>query len=399
MFEKNRTFPIRLVICLGLLPSATWVQAQTNPRQGTQSYQKKTPVSRPTPREQDEYDTPPPRTASSKSGTSGSAGRAVLDQRTGQGQRTTSGQASGQTTGQQLPPRPTGQPLRMQRLSPELEQILLDWEKKSATYTRLEGTFQRTTYDSVFQVEFVAQGKYCYQYPDKGSFHQRGVEVPENTPSKKKGFVLKTGQDERWISDGESIMKIDDKEKQFQKQAIPEEDRGQNIRNAPLPFLFGMKASEAKQRYQFELNEEKTNDQQIWLKVIPMTQQDRSNYRFAEVILDRKTFLPMGVKLWDPTGNKQDVYYFPQANILVNRKSWTNWLTGDDPLKPKLTGYKAAVAPQEGIQTATNPPTTRNPATSKSIGPSVAPRRTAEIPQEDEPPVPTRSTGRTKLRN
>lgn len=305
-----------------------------------------------------------------------------------------------------LPQRPAAEAMRIPKVSPEMEAILEEWEEKSSKVKRLEGEFERTTYDYVFEVEKVSTGKYCFQFPDKGSFHQTGTPVsPKSTGRKKsattgKPFSLKSGPNERWICDGLKIFKFDDdknenNEKVYNEIDIPEEDRGQNIRNAPLPFVFGMKAADAKQRYEFILDKKNTNDHQIRVKVRPLLPQDIANYKEAEVILDRATCLPSAVKLTDPTGNTQDVYYFPKDKLVVNSKGWVRWLVGD-PLKPDFRGYKKAVNRQDGVQMAPLPTDRRTTATPamgpKPLSPKAQPRQTAELPADDETPPPRKTT-------
>ncbi len=274
-----------------------------------------------------------------------------------------------------------------------MEDILVEWEQKSAQIQRLEGTFKRITYDKVFAIEQVSDGKYCFKFPDLGSFDQKGSKVEG-----KRGrlYPQKPGPDERWVCDGMRILKIDDKADQYEEIGIPPEDRGQNIRNSPLPFLFGMKANEAKQRYYIEMNKEKSNENSVWLKVQPLMQQDLANYKMAEVVLDRTHFLPIAVKLYDTTGNKEDVYLFDQSpgSMTVNGRSWKQWLAGD-PLKPDLRGYKKMIAPanaaapgEQLLAPAGRRPVSIQPAGIKSVAPRSAAERTAELPADDDVPAP-----------
>ncbi len=290
-------------------------------------------------------------------------------------------------------PLPQAQPMRIPKLSPEMEDILIEWEQKSAQIKRLEGTFIRTTYDSVFGVEMVSEGKYCFQFPDQGSFHQFGV-TPKVEGQKGHRFTQKAGPDERWVCDGTKILKINEKEKQYESVDIPEADRGQNIRNSPLPFLFGMKAIEAKQRYAFELNTEKTDANSIWLKVYPLQPMDLANYKKAEVILNRSNCLPRAVKLYDGSGAKEDVYVFEQKNMLVNSRTWSAWFTRVDPLKPDLARYKRLIqnenaAAPAGRQIAQPPADRRStslqPGGAKSLSTKPQIQRTAQLPDDDGP--------------
>lgn len=361
---------------IGLIASA---DGQTNPS-STRKSQYSTGTSGTSGKTTPRRTTPPTGGATKVAGT---PGRASLDNR---------------------PARPTPQPLRIPKLDPEMEDLLIEWEQKSAQIKRLEGSFERTTYDSVFKVELMAKGKYCFEYPDKGSLEQKGIPVAAN--QKGRQYEPKTGRDERWVCDGATIRQINDKEKQYEEIPIPPEDRGQNIRKSPLPFLFGMKAAEAKLRYSFELvkNPKKSNDGRIHLKVQPLLQQDLANYAKAEVILDRATFVPIGVKLFDTTGNKVDVYFFNPDKMTINRNGgWVQWLTGD-PLKPDLSNYQKLITGEAGAapgtQLAPRPTerrTTSVPSSgSKTLGSKSLPQRTAQIPEDDEPPARASTKGRDK---
>lgn len=301
------------------------------------------------------------------------------------------------------PPLPVAKPTRIPTLSPAMEAILEEWEAKSSKIQRLEGSFEHRSYDSTFGIEQVTEGRYCFQYPDKGSFHQVGRKVKEG----EKGWVypnLKSGAAERWICTGESIYKILEKEKQYEVVPIPPEDRGQNIRNSPLPFLFGMKADEAKQRYKFELVEAKTNDKVIVLKVYPQMKHDLHTYKKADVQLDRATCLPLAVKLYDTTDQKLDLYIFSKADMSINKTGgWSKWFVGD-PLKPNLGAYKKVVSHEDqseapaGTKLAPNPVDRRSTSTpgtrNKTLGPQTAPQRTAQrLDEDDEPPARASTKG------
>ncbi len=299
---------------------------------------------------------------------------------------------------------PKGKPMFIPKLSPEMEAILAEWEQKSARINRLEGTFTRITYDAVFETESHSEGKYCFEHPDKGSFETTGI-PPKKGQKSTRGYTIKIGKDERWVCDGSQILRIDDQTKQYEKVPIREEDRGLNIRNSPLPFVFGLKAVEAKQRYRFELNREKTTDKQIILRVYPLTSQDLANYKKADVQLDRATCVPMAVKLYDTNDTKESLFLFSQKTMSINKQNWNQWLSGD-PLKPKLGGYKLLIEPEGaaseagGTQLAPRPVDRRSTqlpgAAGKTLGPATLPQRTAQRLEDDEPPARASTKGKAR---
>lgn len=234
--------------------------------------------------------------------------------------------------------RPPIEPLRIEQLPPELEQVLRDWEAKSSQFQRMRGNQHRIIYDDTFGVEKHCDGEFTYEAPDKGSYQLEPSKIPKNSVSRTKTksgqpYTLQAGDTERWVCTGEFIVQINDKEKTYSVIEIPPENRGKNIIDGPLPFLFGMKAEQAKMRYFLKLLPGREG--QVWLSVKPRRREDAANWREATVIIDDQTFLPFAVRLVDPSGQGTTVHTF--SNIEVNKKK--AWF-GEDPLKPNLRGYK-----------------------------------------------------------
>ena len=242
-------------------------------------------------------------------------------------------------------PRPAPQTLVVEDLSPELETILRNWELTTSKFNKMTGEFTRFRYDKTFEVEFRASGKFAYEAPDRGNYELHGIEPGKDKDgrpeqSKKTGsdkrtpYTLKADAPERWVCTGKEIIKINEKEKTYEKLSIPPDSQGENIMDGPLPFLFGMKAEKAKIRYQFVL---KNNDKnEIKLDVLPRLQKDAANWSKATVILEPVTFKPVAVKLLDPTG-AESVHVFKVKDIKINPKQFF-W--EGDPFRPKLSGFR-----------------------------------------------------------
>ncbi len=162
-------------------------------------------------------------------------------------------------------------------------------------------------------------------------------------------FKVKSDESERWVCNGKEVIRIDDKAKTYEKVSIPPESQGQNIIDGPLPFLFGLKADRAKQRYRdFKLL--KNDDSEIRLELRSFDKEDARNWDKAIIQIDPKTFTPKAVKLVDTSG-AESVHVF--SNIVINAKPRGGALGGifgaRDPFKPDLRGYK------EGLQNKPNP--------------------------------------------
>lgn len=288
-------------------------------------------------------------------------------------------------------PRPEAEPLRIQKLSPELEQILRNWEQQTAKITKLQGDTRYREYDKTFSVEYRGEGRFAFEAPDRGNYELRPTKIAKGETSSvktddKQPYELKPKDAERWICTGAEILRIDETHKTYEVVPIPEERRGDRIIEAPLPFLFGMKAEQAKQRYQIELVKE--TDQEIALKLRPNWSGDAANWSQATVVIQKTNYLPREVRLIAPGGTSMRIHSF--ENIKVNSDNLFRSLFGDDPFKPKLKNYKV-VNNDRGPEGA--PVTADRPDTSGKVRPSSA---ETPSPTKGTRPAPTKPAGEAK---
>jgi hypothetical protein len=245
--------------------------------------------------------------------------------------------AAQQPGGQPRVERPS--PASMEALPAELEDLLVQWEVKSANIHRLRGDFMRYVYDMVYLGETRAVGRFFYEAPDQGRMDfgpRSNDEVPPRTDEQKGQFTLQPQSKERWICNGKEVFIIDDDKRLFDLVHIPLQQQGRNIMNGPLPFLFGMKAEQAKARYSLQLGDrhwpngaivtekekQVRKDPQYHIIALPRHLDDRREWRRAEVVLT-PDFLPMAIKLFSATGQKETVYlFFPGRAMWVNERLW-----------------------------------------------------------------------------
>ena len=299
--------------------------------------------------------------------------QAVQDPPAGAGS-TSKSAPSAAKTGQQ--PRPPVKAMEVEKPDPVLDKVLKDWERNTGLFKKLVGEFIVIKYDPTFQIEKRARGKFAHEAPDKGSYERSEVEIPEGTSSKKRGsdgqrYEVRSDTPERWVCTGKEVIKIDDKEKTYEKIPIPPESQGENIIEGPLPFLFGMKAERAKKRYKMKLvDEPKKAENEIWLEVIPRLPGDSGNWQRAVVIIDSQRFVPTAVKLFDPAGG-ETVHLF--SNVVVNPKRGFLDFWSTDPFAPKLRNYKQVVSgdkssPGERLTPTANPRQSSAPSNKGSAG-------------------------------
>lgn len=244
-------------------------------------------------------------------------------------------------------PRPQADAMRILKLDPETEQVLKDWELHTAKFVKLRGEFYRHKYDFTFGIEKCSTGKFAFEAPDKGYYEIKPTEVKPGATSKKRGkngqpLTLQADQPERWVCTGKEVIRFDEQEKRYERVTIPPEKQGERIIDGPLPFLFGMKAERAKQRYQKIELLKKTDEREIWLRVVPRFREDATNWSEALIIIDRATYVPKAVQLIDPSG-AESVHKF--LNVEVNPKR--GWFESD-PFKPDLRRYKPALTSKPG---------------------------------------------------
>lgn len=211
-------------------------------------------------------------------------------------------------------------------LDPRVDAILRNWEQRSSTIERLNGTFQRYVYDSVFGVEKRSNGQFYYQAPDRGRLDfievkKSELPVPAVNQLRKTmngtPFNIVSDTPQRWVCTGQAVLVIDDSMKTVQRIQIPPHFQGQNIADGPLPFLFGMKADKAVKRYGLTIG--KKHSQQVYhLVAKPKLQYDAQEWCQAEVMLDPETFLPAAIRTIDPAGTKDTVYVFDKGSLSTN---------------------------------------------------------------------------------
>ena len=231
------------------------------------------------------------------------------------------------------------------------DQILEEWEVKSAKIKTLHGNHTRRSVNTVYEQVAVSKGRFFLETPDKGRIDLEGVKPAKDAVSTYKNssgkpYAVVEGQSERWICTGDDIVMVNEADKSYEILPIPENQKGANIIHSPLPFLFGMKADEARERFDIFIGQ--TTAVEVYLTVYPLEEQDYANYTKAQIILDRTTYLPTFVKLID---HDQITEYEFEA-LKVNDKNplaaIQKWFGGDkDPFHPELRkkGYKLAVHP------------------------------------------------------
>jgi TIGR03009 family protein len=243
-----------------------------------------------------------------------------------------------------------------------LDTILLKWEKQSEKVSTFTCTFDRWEVDPAWgpkNNDFTlssGSGAIKYKAPDRGEYQVQKVTKWDGA---KLAYVPDPDGEQRWMCDGESIYEWDKKARQLKVRPLPPQMKGKAISDGPLPFIFGAKAEQLKQRYWLrDVTRPDQVGKQIWLDARPKYQVDAANFQRVTVILNEKTFMPQALQIFPPgavvaEGQPQAYTAYGFGSPSVNNP--LNIVKGDflPPITP--LGWKRVVI-ADPAQAPANPP-------------------------------------------
>ena len=109
---------------------------------------------------------------------------------------------------------------------------------------------------------------------------------------------------QRIVCTGKEVLQYEWDEQTVYVYPLDKEARQKALQQGPLPFLFNMKAAEARQRYDMTLLPKPDAPDDYYIKVIPREEIDKKDFKAAHVWLNKKTFLPSKLIL-SPVGDKE----------------------------------------------------------------------------------------------
>jgi len=216
--------------------------------------------------------------------------------------------AGGQPAGQASTARPAAAQAPFAPLTPqqeaELTQMLLAWEGQSKKVVRLECDFTRWHYDITEAPKGVhstwAKGEIRYAAPDKGMFKVTDLKFYKGMVDEKPNYDSIEGMfGEYWVCNGQQVLDFDRSEKVCTIQDLPPEMQGTQIFESPLPFVFNLDAKKIRERYWVRMGQT-TQPGTYLIEAWPKRQEDRSQYRLVQIVIDQKTFLPQGLRMYPP---------------------------------------------------------------------------------------------------
>jgi TIGR03009 family protein len=235
----------------------------------------------------------------------------------------------------------------------EMEKLLGLWEKQSARLTALDVGFERTDKSPGWNEKIKYQGRAYLQTPNLACLHFQKEE-------EKAGEKPKLVPHERIVVTGKEVLQYDYETKQIFRFPLDKQDRKKALQEGPLPFLFNMKAAEARQRYGMTLMDQ--NPKAYLIAIVPHDDYDREVFSKAFIQLSKTTFLPDRLMLLSPNGKDTQDYVFSgiKANGEINPQFFQaltikGWKLIDNPA-PNQAGQRPAAA---GAGEAAVPPAGR----------------------------------------
>ncbi len=224
-------------------------------------------------------------------------------------------------------------------------QLLLEWEEKTKGIKSLSCDVKRMEYDVIFATETRSLGRVYFEQPDRGRLDfgpadAKWLARKSRVTDKGTAYKIVAGESTTWVCTGQNVYALHHKDKSYDLIDIPPALQGQNITRSPLPFIFGMKAKEAVDRYAIKLGEfhnPQGNPPTIHIIANPFDPNVAKEYVQAEFLLAPETFLPTNLRMLDPSGNKETVYSFDHNTIKTNEGF--GFLRANPFKQPNVSGW------------------------------------------------------------
>jgi TIGR03009 family protein len=193
----------------------------------------------------------------------------------GQGQQ---GQAGQQQQIPQVPPTQT---------DPQLDAVLSQWETVMGKIKSLEANIDREYQDKTWKTREVFRGKAYFQAPNMANLYLQN----QNNPTLY----------ERFVCTGQFVYQFVVAQKQVCVYNLGANKKGAGAEDNFLSFLVGMKAEDAKKRYQIRLAGQDAN--YYYLEIKPRNPADMADFSLAQLALTKNTFLPRMLIYTEANGN------------------------------------------------------------------------------------------------
>ena len=265
----------------------------------------------------------------------------------------------------------------------EMNKLLDAWEKQSKKIISLDVAFLRIDKSQAWGDQYY-KGRAMLQSPNLACLQFTKVKLDANGKP-----IITSGKDgkpteqtesepfERIVCTGNEVLQYTWDDRKIFVFPLDKQVRQKALQQGPLPFLFNMKAVDAKQRYSMTLLNQ--NEKEYLIGIVPNEQIDKDSFSKALLWLSKDTFLPNHLWLF-PVGAKQEErqefrFIGPNNTIKPNTAMDKNFFTFS-----KIDGWKVVENPGAGGQAPPAKqgpgagPAIRRPAPQPAMAPATRPR-------------------------
>lgn len=208
---------------------------------------------------------------------------------------------------QQLPPASSPAPA----LDPNnrLDALLMQWEAKMKAVQTLKATMNRERIDKVFNTRDAFVGEAKYMRPNLALLSLKRKDRPDIF--------------EKYICTGTYLYEYNQSNREIRYHELPAPKAGQVADDNFLSFIFGMKAEEAKRRYDLKLVADGQDKYYHYIEILPRYPADRADFEKARLVLTQSTMLPRMLTFVEPNGN-QITWDIPilEINVPLDRREF-----------------------------------------------------------------------------
>ena len=220
-------------------------------------------------------------------------------------------------------PRQSGQPARA--VDPaRMDWLLQQWEQQSSKLKTLDVKILRVDDTPAWGDLEYYSGRALFQSPNLAFIDFNKIKLDDKKKPIKdpqtKEFVA--APYERIICTGNEVWQYRSDTQQIFVFPLEKDEQKKAIEEGPLPFLFNMRADDARKRYQMTLMSE--DEKSFGVSIKPKLKEDKESFSLAYVNLDRKFLLPIRIVMLSPDGkSKKDFRLGPMyPNRQVNAKNF-----------------------------------------------------------------------------
>jgi TIGR03009 family protein len=207
---------------------------------------------------------------------------------------------------------PPATPATPPAASGKLDEYLRRWEREMHKVQTLNAVIGRVNKDKVFGLTRKYTGFAQYMKSGSGPTAMN-LAVLELKEEGKADFA------EKFVCTGTYIYQFLPAQKEIRAYELPKPKPGQVGDESFLGFLFGMKAEEAKRRYELTLAKEDT--WYVYVDIKPRFANDKHDFARARLVLNKDSFLPR--QLWFEQNNGSEITWdIPrlQSGAAINRR-------------------------------------------------------------------------------